>query len=116
MCLILFLLAAPTTLQADTCESVGSGGSQSIWAQITINGTSTSVADQVLPIGTQIRIDSVATAYGDCVEMFWNCDGGCSCVPSGTTFNRTINHISVSYDASTVGGQNGNYSLGSVFG
>jgi hypothetical protein len=117
MALILFSLAAPMTLQADTCESIGSGASQSISAQITINGTSTTVADQdVLPIGTQIRIDSVATAYGNCVEMFWNCNGGCSCVPSGTVFNRTINHISVTYDASTAGSLNGNYSLGDVIG
>ncbi|MGH9874512.1 MAG: RHS repeat-associated core domain-containing protein [Pyrinomonadaceae bacterium] len=117
MALILFSLVVPITLQADVCESVGGGASQNISAHITINGTTTEVTNQpVLPLGTQIRIDSVATAYGNCAEMFWNCDGGCSCVPSGTTFNRTINHISVTYDASTAGSLNGNYSLGSVFG
>jgi RHS repeat-associated protein len=117
MALILFSLAVPITLQADTCESVGSGASQSISAHITIDGTTTEVTNQtVLPLGTPIRIDSVATAYGNCTEMLWHCDGGCSCVPSGYTYNRTINHISVRLDASTDGFLNGNYSLGSVFG
>src|SRR6266446_1106170 len=115
--LILLLLAAPATLQADTCDPIGSGGAPGISAQITIDGTTTTVTDQaLLPAGTQVRIDSVAEAYGQCVGMFWYCNNGCSCQPSGDVQNRTVNHTTVTVDASTANGLNGNYVVGYVYG
>jgi RHS repeat-associated protein len=115
--LILFLLAEPATLQADTCDPVGSGGAPGISAQITIDGTTTTVTDQaMLPAGTRVRIDSVATAYGECVGMFWYCNNGCSCQPSGDVQNRNVNHTTVTVDASTANGLNGNYVVGYVYG
>ena len=56
---------------AQSCDNIPSGGGQSLSAHITINGTQTEVFDgSVLPIYTQIRIDSVATASGSCTGMF----------------------------------------------
>ena len=57
--------------QAQSCDNIPSGGEQSLAAHITINGTQTEVFDgSVLPIYTQLRIDSIATASGSCTGMF----------------------------------------------
>ena len=56
---------------AQSCDNITSGGEQSLAAHIIINGTQTEVFDgSVLPIYTQIRIDSIATASGSCTGMF----------------------------------------------
>ncbi|MGH9873572.1 MAG: DUF6531 domain-containing protein [Pyrinomonadaceae bacterium] len=113
-CLMVFATAA--TVKAQTCEDVPSGGGESLSASITINGSGVPVTNEMeLPIQTQLRIDAVATAYGSCTDMEWQCNGSCSC-SAGPIYTRTVNHISVSYDASTSGSLNGTYSLGSVFG
>ncbi len=112
---ISFGLAAAATAQAQSCPDIPSGGSESISASITIDGTGIPVTHgTTLPRSTKIRIDSLATAYGTCTGMFLACDNGCSCQPTGGVYNRTVNHTTVRVEASTAGSLNGNYAVGQV--
>ncbi len=114
---ILVSLAAAPAIQAQSCPNIPSGGSESISATITIDGTSTVLTEQAfVAVGTRVRIDSVAQADGTCTGMALYCDGGCACDETGYVYDRTINHTNVRVDASTTGGPNGNYAVGSVYG
>ncbi|MGH9958099.1 MAG: DUF6531 domain-containing protein [Pyrinomonadaceae bacterium] len=69
------------------------------------------MSDQgLVPAGTVVRIDAVATAFGDCTGM------ACCCVPTGAVYNRTVGQIYMTADISTTTGLNGFYTIGSVFG
>ncbi len=107
--ILLWLPAA--TVQAQTCPNIPSGGGESLSASISINATGQPVSDQgLVPAGTVVRIDAVATAFGNCTGM------ACCCVPTGAVYNRTVGQIVMTADISTTTGLNGFYSLGSVFG
>ncbi|MGH9958871.1 MAG: DUF6531 domain-containing protein, partial [Pyrinomonadaceae bacterium] len=109
--LILFAFVTPPGIQAQSCPNIPSGGGESLSASISISATGQPVGDQGLaPAGTVVRIDAVATAFGDCTGM------ACCCVPTGAVYNRTVGQIYMTADISTTTGLNGSYSLGSVFG
>lgn len=80
-------LLAPEKSYAQACAYSGSSGGQSISAQVTIDdGSGAQVTDgMVVPAGTKLRFDVIATAFGECQLI---CVGG----PT-TTWNRAINHI-----------------------
>ncbi len=96
---------AAAEARAQLCPLVGESAGESISAQITVNSTGAPVMDGGYVVsGTKIRLDAVATAFGECNN---------SC---GTTYNRTVHHIDVSADISTAGSLNGRYAIGSVYG
>ncbi len=115
--LLLFVLSLAPTAQAQSCENIPTSGTESISAQISINATGTAVTDgMVIAPYTQLRIDSIATAFGSCTGMAWSCSGGCSCQPTGYVYQRNINHTNVWVDVSTNQSLNGTYSIGKVWG
>jgi hypothetical protein len=108
-CILIFALVM--RVQGQSCPNIPSGGGESIWASISINSTGELLADQgIVPAGTVVRIDAIATAFGECTGM------ACCCVPTGAVYNRTVGQIVMTADVSTTTGLNGFYSLGSVFG
>jgi RHS repeat-associated protein len=110
------VLAAPPTSKAQSCDNIPHPGGQDIELEVEIEGTETKVTNgMVLPTGTQIRIDSKATAQGSCTGMGWSCPSACSCEPTGYEYERTINHTNVWADVSTNTGLNGTYSIGIVW-
>lgn len=108
---------------AQSCPNIPEGGGQSISAQITNADTGAELARgpqpqpsvDVVTVGTRIRIDSRATAYGRCIGRALYCDGPCECRNTGRVYERVVNHINVWADISTAGALNGPYTLGYVF-
>ena len=79
--LLVFLLwpVASRETRAQSCTTTGSSGGESITAQITNDVTGAAVADgAVVPVGTRLRLDSVASAFGECQTRAQVC-GGCPC-------------------------------------
>ncbi|MGH9960538.1 MAG: hypothetical protein ACREBC_26035, partial [Pyrinomonadaceae bacterium] len=110
-CLLFFLLAVAPRVHAQSCPNIPSGGGESLSGSISISATGQPVSDQgLVPAGTVVRIDAVATAFGDCTGM------ACCCVPTGAVYNRTVGQIYMTADISTTTGLNGFYTIGSVFG
>jgi RHS repeat-associated protein len=117
VCLAFHFAAMGMIRAQETCPPVPDGGGQSISAGITVASSGTPVADwMVVPAYTQLRIDSLATAYGTCRALGWECSSSpCHCAELAT-YNRTINHTNVWADIATTGGLNGTYTVGSVYG
>ena len=113
---MLALITAPA-IQAQDCDNIPSGGSESISAEVTVNGTGVPVTDgMMLSTYSQIRIDSVATAYGSCTGIYRDCRAiPCHCEPTGAVYDRNVNHTTVDVDVS-LPGWNANYIAGYVFG
>jgi RHS repeat-associated protein len=100
---------------AQSCENIPEQGSESIVASISVNGTGQELIDGMLvPAYTQLRIDSVASAFGTCTGMQWVCNGGCSCQPTGYIYQRDVNHTHLYVEMST-NQQSGNYQVGNVW-
>ncbi|HKR61295.1 MAG TPA: DUF6531 domain-containing protein [Pyrinomonadaceae bacterium] len=106
--LIVLGLSATSSLQAQTCENIPQPGSESISAKITINGTGIPVTNgMIIPAWTPLRIDSIATATGSCVERAWTNTQPSSCEPTGTVWERHPNHTQVSVEISSETGDMG---------
>jgi hypothetical protein len=65
---------------------------------------------------TNLRLDSIATAEGQCQTMVPQCTvgGGCICVPD-LVYERTVNHIYAWVDVINQW-QNGTFNIGNIFG
>jgi hypothetical protein len=91
--------------RAQGCKYIAFGGGESIVAKIINADTGEEILDgAVVPSGTRLRFDSVATA-----------DGYCVCQQTGVTYLRTVNHTTVWGDI-FAGALDGRYTLGYVFG
>lgn len=96
-----FAFAAAPALQAQTCEHISNPGSESMSAYITLNGTPVAEG-MVVPLGSNFRIDSIATATGSCTGMGWVPNANPPrCEPTGYTYERVPNHTQVSVEIST---------------
>jgi RHS repeat-associated protein len=115
--LMLGVLAAVSTVQAQSCPNDPHPGGESISASISNSASSASISGNTLvPVGTQIRIDASATASGGCTGKAWHCPPGedCTCEPTGYEYERTVNHINVWADVSTNTSLNGTYNVGVI--
>jgi RHS repeat-associated protein len=85
-------------------------------ASVTPDGTTTQMTTGGLTAaGTRVRLDSVATAGGQCIGMAWYCQTSpCVCQETGYTYPRTVNHTNVYVDISTNTSLNGTYFVGTV--
>lgn len=111
------LLAAASgcVVSAQSCPHIPNGGGESMQAWITVRNTGAAVSDgAVLPAGTELRLDSVATSNGSCTGRAMG--EGSQCVNTGFTYERTVNHTDVWADISTATALNGTYSVGYVSG
>jgi hypothetical protein len=114
--LLLALVSGPYShvALAQSCEHIPEQGSESISATITVNSSGQELTDgMVIPAYTQLRIDSIASAFGSCTGMQWVCNGGCSCQPTGYIYQRDVNHTHLWVEMST-NQQSGNYQVGNV--
>lgn len=114
----LIVIASATATSAQTCPHIPNGGGESMNAWITVRNTGAPVGHgAVLPVGTELRLDSVAEAYGECQGRSM-CDNGESCQCKNTPFiyQRTVNHTDVWADISTATALNGTYMVGYVAG
>lgn len=116
--LILFTSDSVPTVEAQSCDNQPQGGGQSISADISYRDTGQPITGSgVVPAGTFVTINAVATAFGQCVGMVWDCGTSpCICRESGFIYERTVNHIGVYVDISTNTSLNGNYFIGNVYG
>lgn len=116
--LCLLLCVASGSVKAQSCENIPEGSGESISANVTVSGSGGTLSDQaVVPGYTNIDINAMATAFGQCVGMAWSCQQSpCVCQQTGFTYERTVNHIGVYVDISTSGGLNGTYFVGNVYG
>lgn len=115
----LYTLTSVRSVEAQqSCENVPQGSGESISASISIRNTGQPVGDNgLVPSSTWIDINALATAFGQCIGMGWNCQQSpCVCQETGTTYERTVNHIGVYVDISTSGSLNGTYFVGNVYG
>ena len=121
---LLTVMAALTTLlilhaqvTAQSCNHIPQGGGESISADISVAGTGQALnEDWLVAPNTSVNINALATATGQCIGMGWNCQQSpCVCQENGFIYERTVNHISVSVDASSTI-LNGTYPLGNVYG
>lgn len=67
---------------------------------------------QIVPVGTRLKLDILATAYGKC-EKFYPMDNVCHLTHSNS---RTVNHTQAYVTIESPGSLNGVYSVGKVFG
>lgn len=78
--------------------------------------TSCSVADGMyVRTYTNLRLDAIATAFGQCQLVVPQCTPGCVCVPSSTVYERVLYFI-YSWVDITSQSQNGTYTVGRVYG
>jgi hypothetical protein len=98
-------LVAAEANHAAFCPPQGYSGGESIDAWATVDATGEPVADGAIVRPEKLRLDAVATAYGEC-QTYTS-----SCVPVATYY-RTINHIRVGLNASTSSSLNGQYVAG----
>jgi hypothetical protein len=118
--LLLFLELPSSVCAGGMCADVPSGGGQSIGATVTKPQSGQTPACPVtdgmyVRTYTVLRLDSVATAEGQCQIMNPSCTvAGCVCVP-GQLQERTINHIYVPTDVASET-FNGSYNAGNIFG
>ena len=114
--LTLFTIAPVPTVRAQSCDNIPQGSGQSMSATATIDGTTNQLTTGgFVPAGTSVRLDSRATADGQCIGMVWNCQTSpCVCQQSGYTYERTINHTNVYVDITSSGVWNGTYFVGTV--
>ena len=113
MCLLFEATASVSFTQS--CENIPDQGSESVTAFISVNSTGQQLTDgMVVPAWTQLRIDSVSSAFGSCTGMQWVCSGGCTCQPTGYIYQRDVNHTHLWVEMST-NQQSGNYQVGNVW-
>lgn len=72
-------------VQAQSCDDVPEGGGESISAKASIEGTTTQLTDGgFASAGTRVRLDSRATAFGECIGMGLYCQTTpCVCQETG---------------------------------
>ena len=114
----LFIVAPVPVVEAQSCDNVPNGSGESISADVSVQGTGQPVTGSgVVPAGTYVDINALATSSGQCVGMVWNCGvSPCVCQESGFIYERTVNHIGVYADISTNTSLNGTYFIGNVYG
>lgn len=79
--LVILMLSAAPLARAQSCQLFPDGGGESISANVILEPTGQTVASgTVVPAGSSLRFDTVATASGNCVS---------ACV----TYERNVNHI-----------------------
>jgi RHS repeat-associated protein len=114
--LIAFTLAAVPALHAQTCENTPNPGSESMVAKIRINGTNNPLPDGMLiPVGTQLRFDSIIEATGSCIGMGWTNTNPSVCALTGYIYERVPNHTEVTVEIDTETQQYGFY-VGYIYG
>ncbi|MEK6282278.1 MAG: RHS repeat-associated core domain-containing protein [Acidobacteriota bacterium] len=112
--LLTIVLVTEAKIQAQTCPNIETNGGQSISGQLKVDSTGVGVTDQAfLPRYTKLRLDSIATAFGECRTQILQ-GSPPSCVDN-TTYNRTVNHIDIWMDVTSTG-WNGQYMVGYVVG
>src|SRR5689334_620237 len=114
--LALLTSASVPTVEAQSCDNQPNGSGESISADVSVQGTGQAVTSNgVVPAGTFVDINALATSFGQCVGMGWNCAvSPCVCQQTGFTYERTVNHIGVYVDISTNTSVNGTYFVGNV--
>lgn len=116
---IMVLCGGGREVRAVVCPLVPLGGGESVGNIITDRDTGKLLHDGfVMPAGSWLYLDSVATAFGQCQQLAEYCEGlppKCWCILAAT-YERTVNHIGITLDAQTQGTTNGHYSVGNVFG
>ena len=113
------LSSAPVpTVEAQSCDNIPQGSGESISANISVRETGQPLSTSgLIPSWTNIDINGVATALGQCIGMAWSCQQSpCVCTETGAVYERTVNHISVYVDISTNSSLNGTYFVGNVYG
>ncbi|HKX28873.1 MAG TPA: hypothetical protein VJ302_14340 [Blastocatellia bacterium] len=93
----------------DSCVLDGGGGAESLDGWLTYDGSGLPIVNgAMVPKGTVVRIDALATASGRCDLK---CDGS-----TAFTYERNINKIQIGVIASTIDGPNGDATVANVFG
>lgn len=71
----LYTLTSVRSVEAQqSCENIPQGSGESISASISIRNTGQPVGDNgLVPSSTWIDINALATAFGQCIGMGWNC-------------------------------------------
>jgi RHS repeat-associated protein len=113
-----FTLTRVRTVEAQSCDNIPQGSGESITAAISVKDTGQPLSGTgLVPAGTFVDINAVATAFGQCIGMAWNCQQSpCVCQQTGFVYERTVNHIGVYVDISTNTSLNGTYFVGNVYG
>lgn len=98
------------------CQDIPIGGGQTMSATAKTVATSCPVTDGMFVRSyTTLRLDSIATAFGQCQTMLPACTvAGCTCVP-GSVYERLIGRTLVWADV-TSEYLNGMFSIGTVYG
>src|SRR5215217_718728 len=101
--LTLLTSASVPTVEAQSCDNQPQGSGESISADVSVQGTGQAViSNGVVPAATFVDINALATSFGQCIGMGWNCAvSPCVCQQTGFTYERTVNHIGVYADIST---------------
>jgi RHS repeat-associated protein len=110
--------AASTMVNAqEHCPPQPHGGGEGLSVSVTVEYNGLPVTPgMVVPAYSQVRIDSVASAFGSCDTYAWICpSSGCVC-EHNAAYVRSINHTNVWADVSTASGLNGIYFVGTVQG
>jgi YD repeat-containing protein len=114
--LLLILFFATQPVIAQQCDNIVSGVSDSFVSSITIASTGQPIVNgSTIKVGTNLRFDVVATAYGQCdVRAMSGSPATCSVY---ATYERTVNHVEASVDIDGGGnGYSGTFSVGTFFG
>lgn len=114
---ILFMLSTISIVAAQSCPNEPEGSGESISGSVSINGSSQPpmIDGAFLPVNTQVRLDAVATAWGQCKIKGWVCPQGTNCTCEVLDVHqRTVNHTIVDVDITSSGVWNGTYRVGTV--
>src|SRR5689334_13574281 len=86
--LVLFKSDSVPTVEAQSCDNEPQGSGESISADISFQGTGQPVTGGgVVPAGTFIDINALATAFGQCIGKAWNCQvSPCVCQATGFVY------------------------------
>ena len=113
--MFLMLSTAPVAETQSGCPFEPEGGGEGITGSVSVNGGPEIIGSAFVTAGTQVRLDSFAFAGGACKVKGWVCPQGINCTCEVLDVQqRTINHAIVDVDASTSGGLNGTYRVGTV--
>jgi hypothetical protein len=113
---LIFITSQPTNAQS-SCPNEPEPGGESISGSVSINGSSQPpmIDGAFLSAGTQVRLDAVANAGGQCKVKGWVCPQGTNCTCEVLDVQqRTINHTIVDVDITSSGVWNGTYRVGTV--
>ena len=115
---VILALVRVRPVEAQSCDNIPQGSGESITADISVQNTGQPLSPTgLVPARTFVDINALATAFGQCIGMGWNCQPSpCVCQETGFVYERTVNHIGVYVDISTNTSLNGTYFIGNVYG